>query len=115
MYSAETPVCPGTQIEGKMPLKWFDAAASVAFASEVAREIQVLIPATAGDTKDKRHARQLKNLERLLLRVRTFSKQHRLNIYQKAKFANTLRWSLRDAGYAKDFIESVLAMMLPIM
>ena len=99
-----------------MALKWFDSKVSVAFASEISREIQILVPA-AGDNvvQEKRYSRQVKSLERLLTRVRTFSKQHHLNIYQKAKFANTVRWSLSEAGYPKDFIESVLGMMLPIM
>ena len=98
-----------------MVLKWFDAEASVAFATEIAREVQVLIPTSGEALKEKDYPKKLKNLERLLLRVRTFSKQHHLNTYQKAKFANTVRWSLREAGYPKDFIESVLGMMLPIM
>ena len=98
-----------------MALKWFDSKASVAFASEISREIQILVPPGGEDVQGKAPTRQVKSLERLLTRVRTFSKQHRLNIYQKAKFANTVRWSLREAGYPKDFIESVLAMMLPIM
>jgi hypothetical protein len=98
-----------------MLLKWFDAEASVAFGTEIAREVQVLIPTGGEAFKEKDYPKKLKNLERLLLRVRTFSKQHHLNTYQKAKFANTVRWSLREAGYPKDFIESVLGMMLPIM
>jgi len=96
-------------------LKWFDAQASVAFASEIAREVQMLIPVTGETLQQKDYSRKLKNLERLLMRVRTFSKQHHLNTYQKAKFANTVRWGLREAGYPKDFVESVLAMMLPVM
>ena len=98
-----------------MILRWFDSKASVDFASEIAREIQALVPVTGDDIHKKRPAKQVKSLERLLTKVRTFSKRHRLNLYQKAKFANTIRWSLRDAGYPTDFIESVLAMMLPIM
>lgn len=98
-----------------MLLKWFDAEASVAFATEIAREVQVLIPRTGDELQEKAYSKKLKNLERLLLRVRTFSKQHHLNTYQKAKFANTVRWSLREAGYPRDFVESVLGMMLPIM
>jgi hypothetical protein len=98
-----------------MRLKWFNADASVAFGSEISREVQLLIPVDSENAKRQQEPRQLKNLERLLLRVRNFSKQHRLNIYQKAKFANTVRWSLREAGYPKDFVESVLAIMLPIM
>ena len=97
------------------PFKWFDAEASVAFATEIAREVQVLIPTKGAEFKEKDYPKKLKNLERLLMRVRTFSKQHHLNTYQKAKFGNTVRWQLREAGYPKDFVESVLAMMLPIM
>ena len=97
-----------------MPLKWFDAKASVAFGEEVARSIQSLAPATAKAT-EKQRSKQLKNIERLLTRVRVFSKQNRLNVYQKAKFANTVRWMLKDAGYPKDFIEAALAMILPVM
>jgi len=98
-----------------MALKWFDSSASVAFASEISREVMTIIPPGGEDIQEKRHAKQVRSLERLLGRVRAFSKQHRLNIYQKAKFANTIRWTLKDAGYPREFIESVLAMMLPIM
>ena len=106
---------PDARDEDVKLLKWFDAEATVAFASEIAREIQVLIPVTGGTLQPKDYSRKLKNLERVLLRVRTFSKQHHLNTYQKAKFGNTVRWALREAGYPADFVESVLAMMLPIM
>ena len=98
-----------------MVMKWFDAGASVAFASEISREIQTLVPANSENVQERRNPKQVRSLERLLTRVRSFSKQHQLNVYQKAKFANAVRWSLREAGYPKDFIESVLAMMLPIM
>ena len=77
--------------------------------------MQLLIPAKDAALKQKNYAKKLKKLERLLLRVRTFSKQNQVNTYQKAKFANTVRWSLHEAGYPKDFVESVLGMMLPIM
>ena len=98
-----------------MVLKWFDAKTSVAFATEISREIQTLVPVNGENFQEKRNPKQVRSLERLLTRVRTFSKQHRLNVYQKAKFANAVRWSLREAGYPKDFVESVLGMMLPIM
>ncbi|HSV17437.1 MAG TPA: hypothetical protein VLR71_03440 [Casimicrobiaceae bacterium] len=97
------------------PFKWFNSEASVAFAAEIAREVQVLIPMKGEALKEKDYAKKLKNLERLLRRVHEFSKQHRLNTYQKAKFGNTVRWLLREAGYPKDFVESVIGMMLPIM
>jgi hypothetical protein len=43
------------------------------------------------------------------------SARQRFNFYQKAKFANALRWSLKDNGYAPDFIQEIVALILARM
>ena len=46
-------------------------------------------------------------------RGRTFpSAKVPLNVYKKARCANTLRWALLDKGYPKPFVEAVVRLVV---
>lgn len=94
--------------------KWFDGRAAEEFGKETAERIRVLLPIDATrSVKDP--AKRLQKLMRIVEQASGRSAQHRFNVYQKAKFANALRWSLKDSGYTPDFVEEVVALILARM
>jgi hypothetical protein len=96
-----------------MVLGWFDTRAAVQFANETSRDIQIAFPLVDERKMDKKQAgKRTKKLERIVAKLKDFSKQNKLNFYKKAKFANTLKWSLKEAGYSDVFIREVTGLVL---
>jgi hypothetical protein len=95
-----------------MLLGWFDTRAAVQFALETARDIQSAVPPSDARPDKKQAGKRAKKLERIVLKVKAFSKQNRLNFYKKAKFANALKWSLKEAGYSDVFIREITGLVL---
>lgn len=40
-------------------------------------------------------------------RIDQFARSHTLNLYTKARFANRVRWALKEAGYPPDFVSTM--------
>lgn len=95
-----------------MVLGWFDTRAAVHFANETSRDIQAALPPSDERPDKKQAGKRAKKLERIVLKVKAFSKQNKLNFYKKAKFANTLKWSLKEAGYSDVFIREITGLVL---
>lgn len=98
-----------------MILDWFKAGEAVLFAQEVVREINRLFPPT--DQKGKAIPKKVfeKKFESLIVRTRAFAQKHKLNVYKKAKFLNTIKWELREAGHQDDLIDDVIALITPLL
>ncbi len=94
-----------------MVLGWFDTRAAVAFAQEAAREIQGALP-PAEAPKRVRGDKRAKRLERVIGKAKRFATENKLNAYKKVKLANTLKWSLREAGYPDEFIDDIVGLLL---
>ncbi len=95
-----------------MLLGWFDARAAVEFANATAAEIRKLIPPSDAEITKKQFEKRKRTLERIVLKARAFGRDQRLNVYKKSKLANTLRWSMLDAGYGKAFVDEVVQLVL---
>lgn len=98
-----------------MILDWFKAGEAVLFAQEVVMEINRLFPPT--DQKGKAIPKKVfeKKFENLVVRTRAFAQKHKLNVYKKAKFLNTIKWELREAGHQDDLIDDVIALITPLL
>ena len=94
---------------------WLDGRTATEYGKQIANDIQRLIPAEKGVKGKKDPAKRLQKLMRVVERVSAESARQRFNFYQKAKFANALRWSLKDGGYAPDFIQEIVALILARM
>ena len=92
--------------------RWLDGRTATEFGKEIANDIRNLMPLEKGAKVQKNPAKRLQKLARIVERTSARTAQHRFNFYQKAKFANALRWSLKDSGYTPDFIEEVVALIL---
>ncbi len=94
---------------------WLDGRPATEFGNEIANDIRNLLPLEKGAKVQKNPAKRLQKLARIVERTSARSAESRFNFYQKAKFANALRWSLKDNGYTKDFIEEVVTLILARM
>ena len=99
-----------------MLLAWLDTRHVVEFAQSIVAEIREAMPA-ADETSSRKESRKEidkrgRKIERLTQRARAFSREHRLNFYKKAKFANTLKWELKEAGYSEVFVREMVAHIL---
>ena len=94
-----------------MVLGWFDTRAVVAFAEEAARDIQAALPPSEAP-KRVRGDKRARRFERVIAKAQRFAAENKLNAYKKAKLVNTLKWSLKEAGYPDEFIEDIVALLL---
>jgi hypothetical protein len=102
--------------ENAMLPSWLDGGPAKDFGNEIANDIRALMPlGTDSKAGRKNPAKRLQKLARIVEKTSAESARRRFNFYQKAKFANALRWSLKDSGYAPDFTEEVVALLLARM
>jgi len=94
---------------------WLDGRTATEYGKQIANDIQRLMPVEKGAKGTKDPAKRMQKLMRVVERVSAESARQRFNFYQKAKFANALRWSLKDTGYAPDFIQEIVALILARM
>ena len=94
---------------------WLDGRTATEYGKQIANDIQRLMPVEKGVKGTKDPAKRMQKLMRVVERVSAESARQRFNFYQKAKFANALRWSLKDTGYAPDFIQEIVALILARM
>lgn len=91
---------------------WFNATQAVAQGKEVALSISALLAPSESVAIRSAEGKIKENFERLIEASVTAVRGHGFNIYQKAKFANTLKWELREAGYPDEFIDEFLTFIL---
>lgn len=93
-------------------LKWFDATVAEAQADEVVAEIGHIVPKSALEASGGGHKKQIGKLDQTIDRHRRQASVAGYNIYKKAKFANRVKWKLRDTGYPDDFIDSIVRLLI---
>jgi hypothetical protein len=110
----DVPIRLASERKAMLP-SWLDGRAASEFGEQIANDIRRLMPLEKDGKPQKNPAKRLQKLARIVERVTVESAHHRFNFYQKAKFANALRWSLKDSGYAPDFIQEIVALILARM
>ena len=92
-----------------MALTWFDAKKSKEFGTALAVFFIEKVPANNNQTVDEEYfARKTKKaLAAMENQVVEFKKINRLNIYKRAQLGNTFKWTLKNAGYAPDYINEL--------
>jgi hypothetical protein len=95
-----------------MLLAWLDTRHVVEFARSIVAEIGEAMPANEEVRSRKEIDKRARKIERLGERARAFSREHRLNFYQKAKLGNTLKWELKEAGYSEVFVREIVGHIL---
>lgn len=98
-----------------MILDWFNTIEAVAFAQEIASDVNRLFPPTPEQKKPGKPKKDQKKFDSLFTRTYSFAQQHKLNIYKKAKFLNTIKWALKDAGHGDAFINEIIRSLTPAL
>ena len=98
-----------------MILDWFNAEEAVLFAHEIVREVNRLFPPAEQKGKAIPAKEYQRKFDSLIVRVRTFSSKHRLNIYKKAKLLNTIKWEMRDAGHEEVIVNEFISFLAPML
>jgi len=99
-----------------MILDWFNAEESVLFAQEAVREINRLFPPSDQQKGKAIPTKEFqKKFDSLIIRARSFALENKLNIYQKAKLLNTIKWGMRDAGHEEIIIDEFISFIAPIL
>ena len=91
-----------------MILGWFNSKEVDALAAEMARDLAKRVPPASIDSKGKKaEAKQKRTHDLVLRQAHDFARQHKLNLYTKARLANRFKWELLEAGYPKTFVDSM--------
>ena len=93
-------------------LKWFDAGPAEAQADQAVAEIERLVPKAELAAPGAGRKKQVARLDQTIDRHRREAATAGYNIYTKAKFANRVKWKLRDSGYPDDFIDSIVRLLI---
>ena len=87
-------------------LKWFDSRQVDEFSDWLVAELLKRYPPAGVDTDPKKATRRFQKVHNsLFLRVQAFAREHRLNVYTKARLGNRVKWAMREAGYPQRFAD----------
>jgi non-ribosomal peptide synthetase component F len=91
-----------------MWLAWFDTKAVDALAERLVRDLLGATPPDDPATPAKRRDAKLRKAhERVLTQASEFAAKQKLNLYQKARLANRVKWGLLDANCPKWFVDEL--------
>ena len=89
--------------------QWFSSTESVRFGKELADFVLGELAATSTRTSDE--AKFAAKAERVLIRadqrLQDFKSRERLNVYKKAKLANSFLWTLRDKQCSPEYADQL--------
>jgi hypothetical protein len=88
-----------------MILSWFDASKEKKFGMTLARFFIERMPLDKTKGKEKSPTKIPEVLDKMFLQIARYKSEHKLNVYKRAQFANTFKWSLKDAGYDHEFVD----------
>jgi 2'-5' RNA ligase len=87
---------------------WFNTRELDAFADELIADLAKRFPPSADPAQGRKQFEKLRRtFGATFQRIDSFAAAHPLNVYKKARFANRIRWGLRDAGYPAEFVRTM--------
>ena len=103
--------------KGKILLKsLFNSAPAETFAKTLAADFAKKFPPIASGALSKDSKKKFYDaLNELHHKARQFGIEHKIGLYRKAKFSNTLKWELKDMGYDGDMVDEIIKGMLIAM
>jgi len=91
-----------------MPSRWFDTKELDEFADSLVADLTKHFPPAGAAISGKKTFERLRRLFGATFgRIDQFARSHTLNLYTKARFANRVRWALKEAGYPPDFVAAM--------
>jgi hypothetical protein len=90
---------------------WFDARDAQQFGETLAGFFSERVPASdAGNNAAGSKKQEV--VEKIGLQIQVFKVSHKMNLYKKAKLANSFKWKLLDAGYNPDLVDELTRIIL---
>lgn len=92
-----------------MGLNWFDAAKAKEFGTALGVIFIEKVPVDSSQKiDDERFARRTKKvLTTIQVKIEEFKKDNSLNIYKRAQLSNAFKWTLKEAGYASNYVDEL--------
>lgn len=90
-----------------MALNWFDASEAEKFGQSLAQLFIAKIPVKIEPGQKASIAEQLKVVDQAHAQIEQFKKDHKLNIYKKAKLGSAFKYELIAAGYQSELIDNL--------
>jgi hypothetical protein len=90
-------------LESEVIFSWFNAAEAKKTATTLAENFAKGFPADQGKPDKKSQARKEKAAQMLFFQAKAFAREHRLNIYKKARFGQAFQKRLAELGYNDEF------------
>jgi len=88
-------------------LKWHSTREVDEFAKTIAADLTKRVPAEGVDLSNKKALKKLLRTQNSIFdQVENFARDRNLNLYQKASFGNTLKWAMKEAGYASATVDA---------
>jgi hypothetical protein len=85
---------------------WFDGKAVDAFADGAVADLVKRVPPEKMHTKAS--AQRLKSTgDMIFQRADNFGRSQSLNVYQRARLGNRVKWALKEAGYPAEFVDAL--------
>jgi hypothetical protein len=88
-------------------LKWLDTKEVDEFANWVTTELGKRYPPEGVDATVKKATQRLRKVhDSIFLRIEAFGREHKLNIYKRARLGNRVKWALLEARYPASFVDA---------
>jgi hypothetical protein len=100
-------MAPAQNRETFMFGNWFSTKEVDEVADAIVADLVKRLPPTPGAHTRKTADRLRKTHDVIFARLEQFALSRKLNIYQKARLGNRVRWALREAGYAPEFTDAL--------
>jgi hypothetical protein len=91
---------------------WFNASEAQQFGTTLADFFIERVPPVELGKADKSEAKKQEVINKMLLQIEIFKANHKLNLFKKAKLANSFKWKLLDAKYQPEFIDELTKALL---
>jgi hypothetical protein len=91
---------------------WLDAGKAEEFGHSLAAAFIEKMPPDAQMNESKVASKTQYVLDKMSVRVTAFKREESLNAYKTAKLANAFKWKLKDAGYEKEYIETLVGWLV---
>lgn len=98
----------GREMGSQMIFTWFDTKGVDALAAVMAQDLAKRVPPESIDAPGKKaEAKQSRTHDLVLRQAHDYARQNKLNLYTKARLANRFKWALVEAGYPREFVDTM--------
>lgn len=86
---------------------FLDVKAAKAFGTEMARSYIERMPPDVALTEKQFTSKSKHTIEKMSVQIAAYKQRNKLNVYEVAQMANAFKWTLKDGGYADDYIDKL--------